>query len=292
MSTKLIDATVDRTTRRAGVRAATRSHDGRLPDELLSEQVQRLAVFSAVGAGLWTFGLVDGHLRHAADCGTAGPQLAVDHRDRDAAAIVVRRLMFVYVRYASTSVRRRPTSASSYHAAATPSASRCSTPGRVPPAGDASSGCRGTRSSSSSSSMIMPTTPRQDAGRVAGRGVDGSARRLARAPARRAGAVGREHVRAVHCPNYACAVVAMLPSHVLQRLGRRLREAQELGSYQLVELLGRGGMGEVWRAEHRLLARERGDQAGAPGAARREQRGRGAAACCAGSSAKRRRRRR
>ena len=38
-------------------------------------------------------------------------------------------------------------------------------------------------------------------------------------------------------------------------LGRRLREAQELGSYQLIELLGGGGMGVVWRAKHRLLAR-------------------------------------
>ncbi len=57
-------------------------------------------------------------------------------------------------------------------------------------------------------------------------------------------------------PSYLMVAVAGFLSARLLRLEWSVARARELGAYELIELIARGGMGEVWRAHHRSLKRD------------------------------------
>ena len=56
-------------------------------------------------------------------------------------------------------------------------------------------------------------------------------------------------------PNYVCALLAPVPAGVIRGLGAQVKKARELGNYRIGNVLASGGMGQVFRAEHQLLAR-------------------------------------
>ncbi|MBP9946059.1 MAG: serine/threonine protein kinase, partial [Vicinamibacteria bacterium] len=59
----------------------------------------------------------------------------------------------------------------------------------------------------------------------------------------------------MHYPDYLLIPVAVVISRVVTGLGLQVAKAREMGSYELGERIGRGAMGEVYRAKHRMFAR-------------------------------------
>ena len=57
-------------------------------------------------------------------------------------------------------------------------------------------------------------------------------------------------------PNFLVGLATVLISRRLYHLEVQVQQAKEMGSYKLETLIDKGGMGEVWRARHRMLARD------------------------------------
>jgi tRNA A-37 threonylcarbamoyl transferase component Bud32 len=221
----------------------------RLPEELLSEQIRRLAVFSAVGGGLWVYGLVMDTIVNPLTVGSVVP---ATHVVIEVLAILLSAAMFFYVPYPRHSPQTKSDAGLVYFVLNAMAIALLNTWVRMP-AND-SMHLSWNTVAILVSSMIMPATPRKMlAASIVAASMDPLGVWVAHL--RGLPVPSAVNTLVLFMPNYACAVVAVVPSHLLLRLGRRLRQAQEMGSYHLVELLGRGGMGEVWRGQHRLLKR-------------------------------------
>jgi tRNA A-37 threonylcarbamoyl transferase component Bud32 len=222
-----------------------------LPDDLVAEQARRVVLFSGVAAFMWSFGLaMDGLILPA----TVGVQAAPAGLLVDLIGSVTTVAVFLVLRFAGLTApaqRRAGVWVVLLNAALITGLELFNLEMIAHAIGHPS----WIAILILTSAMIMPSTPRRTligclAAAVMGPVAMGIASLAGQA------APPLATVLVLYSPNFIWAVVATLPSAMFQRMGRQLNEARALGSYELLEQLGAGGMGSVWRARHRFLARD------------------------------------
>ena len=226
----------------------------RLPTELLSDQVRRLVVFAGIGLAVWSFAFVlDLVLLPVLEPGWVTNWRAVVV---ESGGILGSALAWLYLRRPQTADESKcdhGIGVMLMHAALIAVMNAWALDAPSVEAADIG------RPSWTAlliviHAMIAPSTPRR---MLVASLVAAALDPIAYVLAALAGAPAPTAVQlfVLTWPSVACAFIAVVPARILHRLGRRLRQAQALGSYRLVEKLEQGGMGEVWRAEHSLLAR-------------------------------------
>ncbi len=222
-----------------------------LPEDVLSEQARRIVLFAGVSAFMWSFGLaMDGLILPA----TIGFQPARAGLMLEVFSAAVTLVVFLFVRFKHMHTHTKClagvwlmllnafliTLLEIYNIQIVPY-----TVGHP----------SWTAVLILASAMIMPSTPRRTLTAslvAAAMGPIGMG--IAQLAGRDVPPLSTTLV--LYIPDFVWAVIATLPSKMVQHMGRQLKQARALGSYELIEQLGAGGMGSVWRARHRFLARD------------------------------------
>ncbi len=236
-------------------RLSTAAPDSRgsssLPEDVLSEQARRIVLFSGVAAFMWSFGLaMDGVILPA----TIGFQPTRGGLLLDAIGAAVTLGVFLFVRFVHLHTHTKCLAGTWVMLlnAALITALELSTVGMIAHAVGRPSWIA---ILILAAAMIMPSTPRRTLiASLAAAAMGPIGMGIAWLSGWTVPTLGA--MLAIYLPNFIWAVVATLPSAMFQRMGRQLKQARALGSYELIEQLGAGGMGSVWRARHRFLARD------------------------------------
>ena len=191
-----------------GALAPSGSGTCRRPDTLVSDHVRRMAVASAVGAGLWTYGLVMDAIVRPLTVGVVHPASNVVI---EAAAIVLSGLMFLYVRYAPHESHTKSDVGLWYFVLNAAAVGLLNVLAR-PLTHEAMNQLSWNTVVILVSAMIMPTTPRKMlAASIAAASMDPLSVWFAHLRGLSVPSIVDTFV--LFMPNYACAAVAMVPSH-------------------------------------------------------------------------------
>jgi hypothetical protein len=248
---KLIRPPTDATPAEA---AAARGRPRALPDDLLREASARLGIMSLVAAGLWVVGTILARLAMRSMHGGESMGLTMDDAIA-AVSVLASLLLFAYTRTANRDPQRILDLGLAYMVLTALALGLTVHSGPILPTRSVSPQISWIGAVILMFSAIVPSTRTKTllAGLLA---ASMNPVGMLWARARGSWDFGpASNALLMHYPDFLLVGVAVVISHVVTTLGRQVAKAREMGSYQLGELLGRGGMGEVYKASHRMLAR-------------------------------------